>query len=356
MNIVQIDPTKGYHQVLSIVGASANDIAAYAQNETNQTNTYHNELAQFIDTYKVDGAAANLTEVNQETGETQTFTRLIDNQTIDSGYTYEFSETLQPDTDSRTQRVTTAIEGVKVQSIENEIENLANEVLEAKEELSDLDVEYESLQERMATARNHEQDLQQNTPSEPAQVDKPDTEKATPTAGHVIANSIARFLQKRDSQPKFQRQSPSPVWNSASPDGMDIRSQCQRIDSIISSIKDPKVCVDQSSAKLLIDDLGKQLVKLNQSVSRQSKKVFSSEGMDKQLKAGQLAKDMEMVDKTLANLGKNSEVINGVMEKFDVKFDMKAIQESIQTMMTQLKSSLQKIIRPESAQTLSAGF
>ncbi len=351
----------GFHQILNIAGCGSAAAIKHLTHEYGESTTMQGELNQLFDGYQLDASQTNYTTIDNTTGVESHYSRLLDNETIDAGNKFAFSDAMQPHVDSRSIEVSASVSHIPVKTIESEIEDVTNELTQAKTEKAELDQEFEKLQQHLRQQQVVEQEIVSpasptlQTEDSEAPKEAKDTKMGTPTAGQILANGIASLFRRNRSsdKPRERKQWASNV--EAKLVNQTIKEQCAQIDTIIANIGNKSICNDKQIAGQLFDDLSQKIVTLNQTISKENKVTLSSNGTDKEIKAQKLSDDMKFVEKTMKKLGDSSDTLNSVMEKFNVKIDMKAIQESIKNLAKQVRETMQLVFNNQPDASPSTG-
>ncbi len=362
MSNKNIDTTKGFHQVLSVSGEDASTVMKSIMNEQSKMNDFQTQLQSLIS----DGSHSiepNIKVVDHTTGLASTYCRLVEEQKQDNITSHDFSEKQSRAFTNEHSNISAKVNGTPTKLVEVEISEFEKNISTERERLQELENQFLNIQNALIQSLQNKSPEQKKpeTPKKPentspqGQTTQPNSEEkttdqrtiaGTATAGHALVSGITSFLSRKKEPKSVTKPLTSPVnvWMNPTSTPLTIPEQCQKINQTINNIADSNVCNSKGVADELFKTLSKDLISLNQSMSKESRSFFAK-SKNNTPKGESLLKDMGHVDEMLSNLGNKTPELNGVMDKFGVKIDMKSIKESMSTMVDQMKDILNNVMK-----------
>lgn len=351
----------GYHTILADSKISASNVISSLGDRSASQNDMINVVSEYMETHGINELNTNFSTIQRDTGLEQSYVRHLDSANLDYAPRSDFSEKQINPSKSVDVQVSAKIESIEVEDLESELKEVALEVKQSQAHLNDLDEQLaERIKRQQALAAAHVAEPLVQPVTEPvAEPNQIEQKGQNISALGSIAASFAKYvghkvptstmkdsmksvLGKHDKSSKPQNHSSIPM-------------QCQQIKDTINNLTNPKVCNTSEEAQKLSDNLNEQLVKLNQSMTQATKKVFNSTGLAKEKGASKLKEDLESVSSTLQHMHNKTPELSKVMDKFEVKIDMTKVQESLQQLTSQLKDALKSILKTNQSPSVSVG-
>jgi archaellum component FlaC len=313
-------------------------------------------VGEYMEHRGIEGVRSNYTSIDRQTGVESSYSRYLDSSSTQYSQDGLFSEKQIQASRSFDVEVTASIESLSVEDLDSEIEVVSDEIKQAKEELDNLDRQYEQKVEQiknrpLATPPVQEQQQQQQQQQEK----EPRIEQQGSAMGHLAA-SISKYMANKTAKSQIGKpissafEKPTQKQNASS-----IAMQCQEIKDTVNNLCNPNICKTQDDAQKLSDSLNERLVKLNQTMTQATKKVFNSTGDAKEVGAKKLQAELDHVTEALDTMNAKMPEISNVMDKFKVTIDMAKVQSSLAELTSQLKDALKAVIAPKQSPSMSMG-
>lgn len=357
--------TSGYHTVLADSKISASNVISSLGDRNASHNDMINVVSEYMETHGIDCLKTNFSTIQRDTGLEQSYVRHLDSANLDYAPSADFSEKQINPSKSVDVQVSAKIESIEVEDLESELNDVALEVKQSQAHLNDLDEQLdERIKQQQALAAAHlaepvAQPVAQPVAEPVAKSDQMEQKGQNISALGSMAASFAKYVGHKVATSTMKDSIKSALSkhnNSNKPQNLSsIPMQCQEIKDTINNLSNPKVCNTSEEAQKLSDNLNEQLVRLNQSMTQATKKVFNSTGLAKEKGASKLKEDLESVSSTLQHMHDKTPELSQVIDKFEVKIDMKKVQESLKQLTSQLKDALKSILNTNQSPSVSMG-
>lgn len=331
-------PPEGFRSPIEFRDCSMDKLVQLNKSKQIEANNIHLKFGDLFSEQLNNKIASNYHHIDNQ-GNDAFYMRMESNKDI-SYATGDYSERPSSNSSYVENTINTTIEGSKVKTAQQYIEELREELAKAQAEL-ELELgglnqqkqESEPVQEQINPSNNNMDPSRQSIKEEEKEQDL-NKNASNPTIGQLIAAAIHN---KRNQPPKSTN---FPLKNVLSE---SIPEQCIKMQALVSQIASPSSLTKEELAKKT-NEFKNSAIKLGQSIMSEVKQGLFMNDNNKLAHMEKLKKDLECVQPLLDHINKKAPELNKLFEKSGIDLNADSISTKLKDITNQVKQSLSTMI------------
>nr|VVV07031.1 hypothetical protein AW0309160_04525 [Aliivibrio wodanis] len=336
-------PPEGFRSPIEFRDCSMDKLVQLNKSKQIEANNIHLKFGDLFSEQLNNKIASNYHHIDNQ-GNDAFYMRMESNKDI-SYATGDYSERPSSNSSYVENTIHTTIEGSKVKTAQQYIEELREELAKAQAEL-ELELgglnqqkqESEPVQEQINPSNNNMDPSRQSIKEEEKEKEQDLNKNASnPTIGQLIAAAIHN---KRNQSPKSTNSTNFPLKNALSE---SIPEQCIKMQALVSQIASPSSLTKEELAKKT-NEFKNSAIKLGQSIMSEVKQGLFMNDNNKLAHMEKLKKDLECVQPLLDHINKKAPELNKLFEKSGIDLNADSISTKLKDITNQVKQSLSTMI------------